>query len=1307
MASPQDIGKLKRNISETWEEAFEGVDKTSEKFHELVEEFVNFIGDWKEFSDVRRDRLANYIVDLDNVKDHWEDISNWVEENTDSLEYYVGSLSDIKKLFQEISGELGGIRRQTIDNVNVVRNLSRLAGDNLVAIQQEGGLTDGVVASLEKKSIKLQEEYNTRLRILGVLEDGSNIRDVQREEEQKLDRLSRRLQDLEKFQAAGGRLSSLQKEQIRNLREEVKLHTSNLELLNDYNRSVATGLFDRIELVKRYYKLEQEGAKNIPKDLRSKLNENPNAFKANRVNVAANVLRKMGMSEESKRLKEIHGNWETKRVEASVNTDIASKALEEAQANYDRAFKDKNSEEYKERKLGFEDRIASLEKEIKEKEEALVQQKEKLGAAKDFVGNFRKDRSIRGFRNEITGRKASQEEMEEYEKKLKLIDKIQIEEKKINRILQERRKSLLQTQQDYSDQLGDMVVAEENLEKAQSKYNLAEKAEKGIKSVSFFSQIKQYLDVELPNLIAKLGVLLGALIYRQLLKFDEEAVKTKRVIGQWADASALANTKFVTGTEVLRTMRDLGEQFHINPVQVFSSQELGRIAEAQKLTGMSAQAAGNLGVQSKIIGKNADSYRDSIAAGANQANKLNHSAVNLSAVQNDVLNTSRAITMSYGQNVEGLARAASTAASLGMNLQDVENISRNLINFQSSIEAEMQAQLLTGQQLNLARARELALNNDLEGVAKEISSQGVDAAKFSHMNLIQQENMAKALGMSREQMSKMLIMQEINRGLTAQQVAAMTGMRKEDIEALSAQEKWQTMKQRFLETLVPLLEPVLQVVSDILRLLTPIVGAISWILGKVSTLGGIIKEDHVYLRALVGTLAVGIPVALLKGISLVGVLGKAFKGLAKIGVSVGKSIAGWATNLAAAGKNAQATGGILSRIIPQRDYQGRTARQRLRDIRKLEATKSVNPAGAAATSKASASMGSTISKIGRNIGKIALGAAAAVLIAGAVFILAKAAQEFMKVSWGAMAKAGVALLGLVATVAAVGAVMSSGAGTVLILAGAAAMVVMAGAVALLGVALKQFEGIDWKSFDGIGAAMWKLASAGTAAMVAGPALTLGALSLIPGSIAFATAFRILSTVGDVNITNLLQTIKDLKSIEVLEVSKFLELQKIAQALVRASRILRRASFKPLENLSGLGTGLSSTANALVRVGEAIGLVATNLNRLDSEKLTSLRSRSFVGILTGLQRRSERSVNLGEIAESPKETLTKANKELTIKKAEQVSTNQRISVEQKATDLRAIEQKIDKVVAAIGNSRPDWDWVKFEQARGRNLSWISG
>ena len=70
-----------------------------------------------------------------------------------------------------------------------------------------------------------------------------------------------------------------------------------------------------------------------------------------------------------------------------------------------------------------------------------------------------------------------------------------------------------------------------------------------------------------------------------------------------------------------------------------------------------------------------------------------------------------------------LAKTLLNANRLGLSLAQVENIGGSLLDFESSISAEMEAELLTGQQLNLEKARTFALNNDIAGLTQEIAKQ--------------------------------------------------------------------------------------------------------------------------------------------------------------------------------------------------------------------------------------------------------------------------------------------------------------------------------------------------------------------------------------------------------------------------------------------------------------------------------------------------------------------------------------------------------------------------------------------------------
>lgn len=134
--------------------------------------------------------------------------------------------------------------------------------------------------------------------------------------------------------------------------------------------------------------------------------------------------------------------------------------------------------------------------------------------------------------------------------------------------------------------------------------------------------------------------------------------------------------------------------------------------------------------------------------------------INERRILKDVLTASNAIKLTVKGGAEGLTRAAIAAAELGSNLKDVARTTDSLLDFESSISNELEAELLTGRNINLERARLFAINGDIEGLAREINQQLGSSAEFSKMNVIQQQALAKTFGYNRDELADILVEQE-------------------------------------------------------------------------------------------------------------------------------------------------------------------------------------------------------------------------------------------------------------------------------------------------------------------------------------------------------------------------------------------------------------------------------------------------------------------------------------------------------------------------------------------------------------------
>ena len=89
-----------------------------------------------------------------------------------------------------------------------------------------------------------------------------------------------------------------------------------------------------------------------------------------------------------------------------------------------------------------------------------------------------------------------------------------------------------------------------------------------------------------------------------------------------------------------------------------------------------------------------------------------------------------------------------------------------------SIEKELEAELLLGKDINLEKARTAALNNDLATLAEEIARTSRHSSRiWCKMNRIEQEALAAAVGMGREELGEMLFTQEQLVGLSGDELA--------------------------------------------------------------------------------------------------------------------------------------------------------------------------------------------------------------------------------------------------------------------------------------------------------------------------------------------------------------------------------------------------------------------------------------------------------------------------------------------------------------------------------------------------------
>tara|TARA_R100000149_G_scaffold10660_1_gene3813 strand:+ start:30 stop:1934 length:1905 start_codon:yes stop_codon:yes gene_type:complete len=169
--------------------------------------------------------------------------------------------------------------------------------------------------------------------------------------------------------------------------------------------------------------------------------------------------------------------------------------------------------------------------------------------------------------------------------------------------------------------------------------------------------------------------------------------------------------------------------------------------EAAKLSGILQTTSGLSGAQAERL-----------TEGAFQLAAANR--VNPSAVLKDMAASSETFAMFSEDGGDNLAKAAVQARALGLSLDTTAKIAEGLLDFEQSITKEVEASVLIGRQLNFQKARELALNNDIEGAISNVVNQLGSEAEFNRLNAIQRKAIADSIGVSVADMAKMVANQE-------------------------------------------------------------------------------------------------------------------------------------------------------------------------------------------------------------------------------------------------------------------------------------------------------------------------------------------------------------------------------------------------------------------------------------------------------------------------------------------------------------------------------------------------------------------
>ena len=276
-----------------------------------------------------------------------------------------------------------------------------------------------------------------------------------------------------------------------------------------------------------------------------------------------------------------------------------------------------------------------------------------------------------------------------------------------------------------------------------------------------------------------MGVAAIGVAVKLMTDFANKALEVRQSLGTSAvDSARLAGNLTLAGTaakavggnsqEAEAAVMSLVDEFgSLSVVSAGVSTQLGLITGQ---FGLSGANAGKLLKQMEAI--NGASIETNLSLISSVGELARAEGVAPAKVLNDIAGDTETFAKFARDGGKNIAAAAIQAAKLGLNMATVAGIAENLLDFESSIEKQMEASVLLGRQLNLDKARELSLMGDLEGLQKEVLRQVGSEAEFNAMNVVQRKAMADAIGVSVADLGKMVAGEKTSAQAAADKVKA-------------------------------------------------------------------------------------------------------------------------------------------------------------------------------------------------------------------------------------------------------------------------------------------------------------------------------------------------------------------------------------------------------------------------------------------------------------------------------------------------------------------------------------------------------
>jgi hypothetical protein len=303
-----------------------------------------------------------------------------------------------------------------------------------------------------------------------------------------------------------------------------------------------------------------------------------------------------------------------------------------------------------------------------------------------------------------------------------------------------------------------------------------------------------------------------------------DAGEAQNLANKFSNAANNSNDVFVNNTKLYEAQIALSKQ--LGTTSILSDEILSTNIRLKDVLGLEEDIQASIAQTSVITGKESKDIVGNVLQQVQNLKKAGLATQDYKAVLKEVSNLGGYLGLTFAKYPEKITKAVLQTKAMGLELKQVDALADSFLDYESSISKEMEAQLLTGKDINLNKAREAFLNNDLVTAAQEITKQVGNSEQFLGLNRIAAESLASTFGMTRDTMADMLKKQEFlskigaKDGQSAQQqyeLAKKTFATMKDITTEQEKQQYQALASGAAnERLAALIEKIKQGFTDLI-----------------------------------------------------------------------------------------------------------------------------------------------------------------------------------------------------------------------------------------------------------------------------------------------------------------------------------------------------------------------------------------------------------------------------------------------------------------------------------------------------------